>query len=123
MEFAAERRRFSRIVVSLDVQYCTDLPETGELLQGHGTLQDFSLSGLYFFSELPIPLLPGQTLMLTIAASLPHLDQFDTSHIKAKGQVVRLEPTQPNRYRLGIAIHFLESPTFSNPAILDVCLS
>ncbi len=123
MEFAAERRRFSRILVSLDVQYCTDFPETGELLQGHGTLKDFSLSGLFFFSDPPIPLLPGQTLTLTIAASLPNLDQFDTSHIKAKGQVVRLESSRPNHYRLGIAINFLETPTFINPAIMDPCLS
>lgn len=109
--------------MSLDVQYCTDFPETGELLQGHGTLKDFSLSGLYFFSDPPIPLLPGQTLTLTINASLPNLDQLDTSHIKAKGRVVRLESTQPNHYRLGIAINFLETPTFINPATMEPCLT
>jgi c-di-GMP-binding flagellar brake protein YcgR len=116
---AAERRRFSRVLVSLDVRYCTDHSETGELLQGYGRLKDFSLSGLYFFSDPPIPLLPGQTLFLIIAASLPNLDLFDTSYIKAKGEVVRLESNEPNRYQFGIAVHFLESPTFFNPAKLD----
>ncbi len=115
VEFAAERRRFSRVMVSLDVQYCTDLPETGEQLQGYGTLKDFSLSGLFFFSDPPIPLLPGQILTLNISTSLPNLDLFDTSHIKARGEVVRLEPSEPSPYQLGIAINFLESPTFFNP--------
>jgi hypothetical protein len=115
VELAAERRRFSRVMVSLDVQYCADLPETGELLQGYGTLKDFSLSGLFFFSDPPLPLVPGQTLTLTISSSLPNLDLLDTSHIKARGEVVRLEPTAPNRYQQGIAINFLESPTFFNP--------
>lgn len=102
-------------MVSLDVQYCTDLPETGEQLQGYGTLKDFSLSGLFFFSDPPIPLLPGQILTLNISTSLPNLDLFDTSHIKARGEVVRLEPSEPSHYQLGIAINFLESPTFFNP--------
>jgi c-di-GMP-binding flagellar brake protein YcgR len=119
VEFAAERRRFSRIMVSLDVQYYTDFPETGQLFQGHGMLKDFSLSGVYFLSDPPIPLLPGQTLTLTITASLPNLDLFDTSHIKARGQVVRLEPSDPKSYPLGIAINFIETPTFFNPAHLD----
>lgn len=119
MEFAAERRRFGRVMVSLDVQYHADLPETGEHLQGYGTLKDFSLSGLFFFSDPPASLTPGQILTLTIAASLPNLDLYGTSHIKARGEVVRLELTAPNRYQCGIAIHFLESPTFFNPPKLD----
>jgi c-di-GMP-binding flagellar brake protein YcgR len=119
VESAAERRRFSRVMVSLDVRYCTDHAETGEHLQGCGRLKDFSLSGLYFFSDPPMPLFPGQTLLLTIAASLPHLDLCDTSHIKVKGEVVRLEYMEPNRYQFGIAVNFLESPTFFNPASLD----
>jgi len=115
VDLAAERRRFGRVRVSLDVQYCTDLPETGGLLQGYGILKDFSLSGLFFFCDPPVSLLPGQILTLTIAASLPNLDLYDTSHIRARGEVVRLEPAQ-NRYSLGIAINFLESPTFFNPS-------
>jgi c-di-GMP-binding flagellar brake protein YcgR len=115
VEFDAERRRFIRVMVSLEVEYCADFPETGELLHGQGTLKDFSLSGVYFFSDPPIPLLPGQTLTLIISTSLPNLDLFDTSHIKARGEVVRLEPTEPSRRQFGIAINFLESPTFFNP--------
>lgn len=106
-------------MVALDVQFCTDKPESGELHQGHGILKDFSLSGVYFFSEPPIPLVPGQILNLTISTSLPHLDLFDTSHIRAKGEVVRLEPPGPSQYQQGVAINFLESPTFYNPAQLD----
>lgn len=106
-------------MVSLDIQYQADLPETGENFEGYGTLKDFSLSGLFFFSDPPIPLLPGQILTLNIAASLPYLDHCNTSHIQAKGKVVRLEATAVNRYQLGIAITFLEGPTFSNPARLD----
>lgn len=106
-------------MVSLDVTYCTDLPETGELLQGHGTLKDFSLSGVYFLTDPPIPLLHGQTMTVTITTSLPNLDQFDTSHIKARGRVVRLESTHPNHYPLGIAINFLETPIFFTPAAVD----
>ncbi len=116
MDFSAERRRFGRIRVSLDVQYCANHPGTGELLQGYGRLKDFSLSGLFFFSDPPVALVPGQILTLTITASLPDLDLFGTSHIRARGEVVRLETVEPNRYPLGIAINFLEGPTFFNPA-------
>ena len=61
----------------------------------------------------------GQILKLTITASLPNLDLLDTSHIQAIGRVVRLEPNRSNGYPLGIAIHFLETPRFFNPAELD----
>jgi len=118
MEFAAERRRFGRVRVSLEVYYSVRLPETGELLQGYGRLKDFSLSGLYFFTEPPVSLFPGQILTLMISASLPHLDLPDISYIKARGEVMRLEPFNDNDHKCGIAINFLESPTFSTPSEL-----
>lgn len=115
MDFYAERRRFGRILVSLNVQYYASFPGSEELFQGYGTLKDFSLSGLYFFADPPITLRPGQILTLTISASLPNLDLLGTSHIRARGEVVRLEKSAPNHYSLGIAIKFLEGPTFFNP--------
>jgi hypothetical protein len=109
-----ENRRFPRLFVPLGVEYHTQLPESGELHQGQGVLRDISLSGSYFHVEPTAPLKLGQTLSLTIAASLPHLDLHDTSHLKATGEVVRLDPPGEACPHYGVAIAFLEGPTFSS---------
>lgn len=84
-----ERRRFHRLRVRMAVEYSTQPGEKGELFQGHGVLQDISLSGVYFHYDPKVPLEPGQVLSLSIAASLPGLELGDTSQICARGEVVR----------------------------------
>ncbi len=122
MENGAERRRFQRIRVSLNVEFWADSQETGETLQGQGVLKDFSLSGVYFFPEPPIPLVPGQILTLCISASLPHLDNFGTSYIRATGQVVRTESAAgAPPFQAGVAINFLEGPSFLSPSGVVPC--
>lgn len=122
MENGAERRRFHRLRVSLNVEFYAKSQETGRALQGQGVLKDFSLSGVYFFTEPPIPLVPGQILTLCISASLPHLDQFGTSHIRATGLVMRLEKAHGAPLPGGVAVSFLEGPSFYHPAGIDSCL-
>ncbi len=121
MENGAERRRFHRLRVSLSVEFYADSLETGQALRGQGVLKDFSLSGVYFFAEPPIPLVPGQILTLCISASLPHLDHFGTSHIRATGQVVRLDKGNGAPSRGGVAVIFLEGPSFYHPSVIDPC--
>jgi hypothetical protein len=117
----AERRRFQRLRVSLNVEFYVNSQETGQTLQGQGVLKDFSLSGIYFFAPPPIPLVPGQVLTLCISASLPHLDHLGTSHIRATGLVVRLETNSESPLQDGVAVNFLESPTFFHPSGIDSC--
>ena len=69
-----ERRRFSRYVVPLTVQYQTHCPVSGELHQGQGVLRDISLSGSFFHLDHQPAFQPGQILSLTIAAPLPFQD-------------------------------------------------
>jgi len=109
-----ERRRYNRLVVPLSVEYRTHLPETGEFQQGNGILRDISLSGSFFHVEPPASFKPGQIVSLTIAAPLPFLDFEETSHLKAKGEVVRLEPPGPANPYYGVALHFLEGPSFAS---------
>jgi c-di-GMP-binding flagellar brake protein YcgR len=107
-----ERRRFSRIQVSLPVEYHTRLPDTDAPFQGQGVTRDISLGGAYFHVDSDIYFQPGQILSLTIYAPLPYLEVSDISHLQATGEVVRFEPSTPNRPQAGVALNFLEGPTF-----------
>jgi len=112
MTLPLERRRFSRIMVSLPVEYHTRLPDTDDPLQGQGILRDISLGGTYFNINSGTSFQPGQILSLTISAPLPYLEEKDISHLRATGEVVRFDPPGPNRAQAGVALNFLEGPTF-----------
>jgi hypothetical protein len=114
MTSLAERRRYNRLVVPLSVEYHTCLPETGEVCQGTGILRDISLSGSFIHVDSPACFKPGQIVSLTIAATLPFLDYPETTHLKAQGEVVRLEPPDPTNPSDGVALHFLEGPSFAS---------
>lgn len=116
----AERRRYNRLVIPLSVEYHTHLPETGEICLGKGVLRDISLSGSFFHTEPAVPLKPGQIVTLTITASLPCINR-ETSQLKAKGEVVRLEPPDPANPYYGVAVHFLEGLSFASSAPYAPC--
>ena len=107
-----ERRRFNRIMVSLPVDYQTRLPDTDAPFQGQGVLRDISLGGTYFYVDPSTSFQSGQILFLSIFASLPYLEGSDISHLQATAEVVRFDPPAPNRPQAGVALNFLEGPTF-----------
>ncbi len=109
-----ERRRFSRFIVPLTVQYLTHCPVSGEPCRGHGVLRDISLSGGFFHLDHDVTFKPGQVISLTIAAPLPFMDNNNLSHLKAEGEVVRLEPAGPNNPNLGVAVSFLNGLSFAS---------
>jgi c-di-GMP-binding flagellar brake protein YcgR len=109
-----ERRRYGRLVVPLSVQYRAHHPETGEVHQGQCVTRDISLGGVYLFCESPFPIRAGQILDLTIAAPLPYLDLHDTSHLRAQGEVLRLDPPGPDSPHWGAAVAFQNNLTFSS---------
>jgi hypothetical protein len=114
LDLDEERRRFQRLLVTLPVEYSAFHPESGEFLQGQGVLKDFSLGGVFFRSIDPVPLQPGHTLTLTIFTPLAPLSRQDSSHIQARAEVVRLEePSLDSAYH-GVAVSFLEFPSFIN---------
>jgi len=108
-----ERRRFTRFHVLLPVSYRTSETECGKLYQGQGLTRDISLSGSYFHVSAPGPLKPGCIVSLSIAASLPYLNGPETSHFQARGEVVRLEPPGASGPYYGVAVNFVEGPSFS----------
>ncbi len=109
-----ERRRYGRLLVPLQVDYQVRSAETGELQVGQGVTRDIGLGGAYFCCDSPGPLGQGQILDLTIAAPLPHLDLPDTTHLKARGEVLRLDPPGPANPYWGVAISFLDYLSFSS---------
>ena len=110
MSSLLERRRFSRIFVSLPVEYQARIPDTD--CQGQGCLRDISLSGIYFHINSDINFYQGQILSLSIFAPLQYLEGSDISHLRATGEVIRFDPPEPDRPLGGVALHFLEGPTF-----------
>ena len=113
MSSSMERRRFSRLIIPLEVRYQTKCPVSGEFYQGQGTLRDISLTGSFFHVDHPVTFQPGQILALTIAAPLPFLDNNHTSQFTAAGEVVRLEPPGPTNPNLGVAINFIQALSFA----------
>ena len=107
-----ERRRFSRIMVSLPVEYHTRLPDTDAPFQGQGVLRDISLSGTYFHVDPDTSFQPGQILSLTVFAPLPYLEDTDITHLQATGEVIRFDPPAPDRPQAGVALNFLGGLTF-----------
>jgi hypothetical protein len=107
-----ERRRFSRIFVSLPVEYQARLPDSESPCQGQGCLRDISLSGLYFHVDSDMAFQQGQVLALSIFAPLQYLEGSDISHLRATGKVIRFDPPAPNQPMGGVALNFLEGPTF-----------
>jgi len=112
MDSPLERRRFSRIVVSLPLEFRTRLPDTDAPFQGQGVVRDISLGGAYFHLNTDTYFTPGQILSLTIFAPLPYLEDTNISHLQATAEVVRFDPPEPDRSRGGVALSFLEGPTF-----------
>lgn len=109
-----ERRRFNRIFVSLPVEYYARLPDASAPCQGQGCLRDISLSGIYFHIDSDMSFQQGQILSLNISISAPlqYLEGNDISHLRATGEVIRFDPPEPNRPQGGVALTFLEGPTF-----------
>jgi c-di-GMP-binding flagellar brake protein YcgR len=107
-----ERRRFNRICVSLPVEYYAHLPDTDIPLQGQGCLRDISLSGVYFHTDSPMSFKQGQVFSLSIFAPLQYLEGSDISHLRATGEVIRFDPPGANQRMGGVALNFLEGPTF-----------
>jgi hypothetical protein len=109
-----ERRRYGRLLVPLQVEYQVHRPENGEVQRGQGVTRDISLGGAYLCCDSPCLLGPGQILDLTIATSIPSLDIPETSHLKAKGEVLRLDPPGPANPYWGVAVSFLDYLTFAS---------
>jgi hypothetical protein len=109
-----EKRRHNRLVLTLPVRF-QDVSEnvTGEGVQGLGILKNISLGGLYFECPPPVNLQTGQILQFTIAASLPSLDLLGTSHLQAKGEVLRLDQLLGADRACGVAVRFLDELAFS----------
>jgi hypothetical protein len=107
-----ERRRFSRIFVSLPVEYLARLPDSCTSRQGQGCIRDISLSGIYFHIDSDITFRQGQILSLSIFAPLQYLEGSDISHLRATGEVIRFDPPEPDQPLGGVALNFLEGPNF-----------
>ncbi|MHB8069560.1 MAG: PilZ domain-containing protein [Desulfobaccales bacterium] len=105
-----ERRRYNRLVLSLPVKYSSQREQEDCSL---GVLKNISLGGLYFECPPPTALEAGQVLHLSIAATLPSLDLQDTSHLSARGEVVRLDQPRISGRTCGVAIRFLDELNFS----------
>jgi len=107
-----ERRRFNRITVALPVEFHARLPDTDAPFRGQGVLRDISLGGTYFHVDPDTCFQQGQILSLTIFTPLPYLAGSGISHLQATGEVVRFDPPASNRPQSGVALNFLEGPTF-----------
>ncbi len=105
-----ERRRYNRLVLSLPVKYCSEKGQEDCYL---GVLKNISLGGLYFECPPPAALETGEVLHLSIAATLPSLDLEDTSHLSARGEVVRLDQPKLSTNTYGVAVRFLDDLNFS----------
>lgn len=109
-----EKRRHNRLVLTLPVRFHEASGDAGGQPGGLGVLKNISLGGLYFECPPPVALKQGQILQFTIAAPLPSLDIPGTSHLAARGEVLRLDQLLGADRACGVAVRFLEELTFSH---------
>lgn len=110
MNYRAEKRRFKRIIVSLSLKHHGRRQDTGAPFQGQGVLRDISMGGAYFYVNSVTSFHLGQILSIDIFPTLPYLEDIRISHLQANGEVVRIEPPEPQRSEAGIALNFSYSP-------------
>lgn len=115
-----ERRRFQRLRVSLPLTFRLQGADGQGPVQGRGVLRDVSLSGAYFLTDAPCTFSPDLMVELSILCHVPSLDRTHTQHLYARGRVVRLEDPQAPGGALGVAVTFLESPSFSPPPAAEM---
>jgi len=109
-----DKRRHNRLVLPLPVRF-QDAAAPAEEPGCLGTVKNISLGGLYFECPPLVNLKPGQILQLSIATSLPSLDNPDNSLLVVRGEVLRVDYLLSADRTYGVAIRFLEELNFSSP--------
>jgi hypothetical protein len=103
-----ENRQFSRMYMSIPMNYRIHIPEPSEVLWiGQGVLQNLSQSGAFFTCEDPLPLVKGNGGTFTISIISPSPDFSVSSHIVFKGLVKRIEPPTKGDTGFGVAVQLL----------------
>jgi len=111
-----ERRRFARFYLPLAVAFQTRCGATGDLLEGEAVTRDLGLEGLSLLCPFPNSFHYGQVVDLVITLPLPQLHHHDTPLLKARGEVVRLDPPTGPRGLGGVALWFRDGLCFDEPS-------
>jgi len=101
-----ERRRFPRLNTSLRIRYHVCHPESEEIWSGQGLLKNISIGGLYFTSEVPLPLEVGHIRDFNFDISKPPREDYDLD-LTLRGRVVRIEQPGLESAPVGIAVQFV----------------
>jgi c-di-GMP-binding flagellar brake protein YcgR len=99
-----EKRRFPRMVTKLRMRYEIHWQDSEESTTGQGILENISQGGMYFRCGPPRRLAAGDRGDFIINTT--QVARY-TSRVKARGQVVRIEPPEKNAAACGIAVQFL----------------
>jgi c-di-GMP-binding flagellar brake protein YcgR len=110
-----ERRRHKRVYTAIPMKYHVQVPESPAISWiSSGVLQNISYSGLYFRSNDTPSLEEGQIRDFTFTSTKEHPNFPEATFIIAKGRVVRIDPREPDRQDMGVALEFVSVKFIDN---------
>ena len=104
-----ENRRYPRLNLHLPIRFIVEQPETRDSQAGQGMLKNISCGGILFQVEPPLPVEPGQVREFYFYPMDENCEQCDLAHFEAQGQVLRIDPPDPNSTAYGVAVQFLSA--------------
>ena len=112
-----ENRRHPRLHLQLPIRFIVEQPETRDSQSGQGMLKDISYGGILFQVEPPLPVQPGQVREFSFFLTAEKTKGNDLAHFRARGLVLRIEPSDPNFSAYEVALQFLSALKMEDVAI------
>ena len=106
-----DKRRHPRLHLQLPIRFIVRQPETRDCQNGVGQLKNISYGGILFQVEPPLPVKPGHIREFSFFLTPENDQQRNLAHFHAQGQVLRIDPPDPNSAAYGVAVQFLSALT------------
>jgi hypothetical protein len=117
-----DKRRHPRIHLEVPIRFIVAQPEIRECQDGEGILKDISHGGIFFQTEPPLPVQPGNIREFSFFLTPENARQCDPVHFHAQGLVLRILPPDPNSSAYGVAVQFLSALTKEDVTIkMTIC--
>jgi hypothetical protein len=107
-----DKRQSPRHYVSLPIEYQVSLQDSVDSWSSQAVLKNISLGGLYFVSDGPPSLQPGNVADFVFKFLHGNPNPLITREIRGKGMVKRVVPPNERSPNFGVAVEFLSGPLF-----------
>lgn len=112
-----DKRRHPRLYINLPIRFEVNQPEIQDVQTGQGKLKNISYGGVLFQVQPPLPVQPGQVREFSFFLIPEKTKEGDLAHFRAKGLVLRIDPSDQNSSAHEVAVQFLSALKMEDVAI------